>query len=454
MPSKKAGRLATPLSSDVLPLKKSVGAIHTSGSLTLVQRKLANVLLYNAYDSLVKRRTHTIPLPIMCAMLGWDGSNKIEHLKEALQALATTTIEFNLKEDGGKDVWRVMSMISFGEIKEGLCTYRYDEYLAERLYDPAIFAVINLQVQRNFDSGQALNRYENCVRFKDTQSGSTGWWTLEFIRNIIGAISSYYDDFRRLNSRAIKPAVEQINRDSDIVVTPELTKEGRIVVAIRFLVREKTPEELAEQEKRQRQLPGFTFRESVDQYAELRNTEAFKALRKHNIPERLAFAWIRDRGEASVLDLVSYVEVQDQNKKIKSTTSAYLVGLVKDGVEVGPSQYEEQKQAELVTATETAERKAAEAKLEDLRDSFQRERITARTKAMPLDEKRAYADTYLREIGQGSTTSWSAEAAAFTNSVERSRFTTWLRKTVAPAFDEAAFKAWAKSKRSAGQAQP
>ena len=30
-------------------LKKSVGAIHSSGNLTLVQRKLANVLLYAAY---------------------------------------------------------------------------------------------------------------------------------------------------------------------------------------------------------------------------------------------------------------------------------------------------------------------------------------------------------------------------------------------------------------------
>lgn len=453
MLSKKAGRLATPLSSDVLPLKKSVGAIHTSGSLTLVQRKLANVLLYNAYDSLVKRRTHTIPVPIMCAMLGWEGSNKIEHLKEALQALATTTIEFNLKEDGGKDVWRVMSMISFGEIKEGTCTYRYDEYLAERLYDPAIFAVINLQVQRKFDSGQALNLYENCLRFKDTTSGSTGWWTLEFIRNVIGAISSHYDDFRRLNSKAIKPAVEQINNESDIVLTPELKKEGRSVVAVRFLVREKTSEEVAEQEKRQQQLPGFNFRESVDQYAELRNTEAFKALRKHSIPERLAFAWIRDRGEASVLDLVSYVETQDQNKKIKSTTSAYLRGLVTDGVEIGPSQYEAQKLADLVTATEAAEREAVAARLHELRDNFQRARVTATIKGMTIDEKRSYADTYMREVGAGKTTSWNADTADFANQLEQVRFTTWLRMTVAPAFDETSFKAWTKSKRGAGQAQ-
>ena len=112
-------------------LKKSVGAIHSSGNLTLVQRKLANVLLYSAYDSLLSKRTHTIPLSIMCNMLGWDESNKLEHLKEALQKLAETSIQFNLKEDG-KDVWRVMSMISFGEIKDGVCTYRYDEYLPPR----------------------------------------------------------------------------------------------------------------------------------------------------------------------------------------------------------------------------------------------------------------------------------------------------------------------------------
>ena len=48
-------------------VKKNVAAIHVSGKLTLLQRKLSNVLLLNAYDDLLAkplapdRRTDALP---------------------------------------------------------------------------------------------------------------------------------------------------------------------------------------------------------------------------------------------------------------------------------------------------------------------------------------------------------------------------------------------------------
>jgi hypothetical protein len=108
----------------------------------------------------------------------------------------------------------------------------------------------------------------------------------------------------------------------------------------------------------------------------------------------------------------------------------------------------------LVTATETAEREANEARLRDLREDFQRQRVTAAIKALTPEDRQHHVTTYMVEAGEGSVSSWNPDRLDFTNSVERAKFSTWLRMTVAPAFDEAAFKAWAKSKRGAGQAQP
>jgi hypothetical protein len=170
--------------------KKHVAAIHTSGELSLLERKTANVLLLNAYDALLTRRTHTLPVKHLCAMLGWDESNNIERLQEALRKLASTSIEFNMMEDG-KHVWRVMAMLSYGDIEEGVCTYRYDEYLAERLYDPEMYATINIGVQRCFEGSYALTLYENCIRYKSV--GSTGWLELERFRRIMGADAVLYD---------------------------------------------------------------------------------------------------------------------------------------------------------------------------------------------------------------------------------------------------------------------
>ena len=216
-------------------LKKSVGAIHSSGKLSLVQRKLTNVLLYAAYDNLMQTDTHTIPVPIMCSMLGWDGSNRTKYLKEAIASLQETRLEFNLREDG-EDTWESMTMLSYAKIKNGICTYRYDKALAERFYDPAIFAIINLRVQRQLDSVYALNLYENCIRYKNTTTGSTGSWSLDFFREIIGGTAGYYDDFRKLNAKIIKPAIAKINEVSDIVLSVEYERAMRNVVSLKFFV--------------------------------------------------------------------------------------------------------------------------------------------------------------------------------------------------------------------------
>ena len=41
-------------------LKKHVSAIHIGAKLSLLQRKLVNALLYNAYDELLTAREHSI----------------------------------------------------------------------------------------------------------------------------------------------------------------------------------------------------------------------------------------------------------------------------------------------------------------------------------------------------------------------------------------------------------
>ena len=68
------------------PLKKHVAAIHTDGHLSLLQRKLSNVLLLNAYDALLTQTEHEIDEKTLCVMLGYD-SNDRKPLKESLLSL-------------------------------------------------------------------------------------------------------------------------------------------------------------------------------------------------------------------------------------------------------------------------------------------------------------------------------------------------------------------------------
>ncbi|WOI57845.1 replication initiation protein [Palleronia sp. LCG004] len=283
-------RLTGPLRRDAV--KKHVAAIHVSGRLSLLQRKLSNVLLLNAYDMLGEQAVFQIDAKTLSLMVGYN-SNDTETLKTALRGLAETIAEWDMLDEKGRQEWGVSSLLSFATLKEGVCSYAYSPALAEKLRDPKVFALINLNIQRRFTSGHALALYENCYRF--VRTGSTGWWPLETFRRLMGVNdSAYYETFKHLNAKIIKPAVAEVNKTSNIVVTPETRKRGRAVTDIRFLI-EKNP-----------QLAIL----DLDDGTGTRNAPVYERLRAIGISDRLARQWIGEHGEAAVTTKLAYVEGQ------------------------------------------------------------------------------------------------------------------------------------------------
>ncbi len=273
-------------------VKKHVAAIHVSGRLSLLQRKLSNVLLLNAYDMLGEQAVFQIDAKTLSLMVGYN-SNDTETLKTALRGLAETIAEWDMLDEKGRQEWGVSSLLSFATLKEGVCTYAYSPALAEKLRDPKVFALINLNIQRRFTSGHALALYENCYRF--VRTGSSGWWSLETFRRLMGVNdSAYYETFKHLNAKIIKPAVAEVNRTSNIIVTPETRKRGRTVTDIRFLI-EKNP-----------QLAIL----DLDDGTGMRNAPVYERLRAIGISDRLARQWIGEHGENAVVEKLAYVEGQ------------------------------------------------------------------------------------------------------------------------------------------------
>jgi hypothetical protein len=214
-------------------LKKHVGAVHIRNRLSLLQRKVANVLLLNAYENLFDKDVHAISVRHLSEIVGFD-SKDIDTLKKSLRRLAETAIEWNLLDNKGKDVWQVSTMLAEAEISDGECRYAYSRMLREKLYNPEVYARINLAIQRRFSSGHALALYENCARFRSTRS--TGWWELVLFRKLMGIEDNEYQNFKDFNKRVVKPAIEQINTQSDISIKVEFKREKRRVVGLRFLI--------------------------------------------------------------------------------------------------------------------------------------------------------------------------------------------------------------------------
>ncbi len=289
-------------------VKKNVAAIHISGKLTLLQRKLSNVLLLNAYDALTSAATHTIDARTLALMVGYN-SNDFDTLRSSLRALAETVAEWDMLDEQGRQEWGVSSLLSFAKLKNGVCEYAYSPALAQKLYDPKIYALINVQIQRNFSSGHGLALYENCYRF--VRTGSTGWWTLDVFRKLMGVDGSdYYSSFKHLNAKIIKPAVAEVNKSSDILIEPEFQKKGRTVTEIRFRIKGNPQKAMFE----------------IDDSDGVRNLPVYKALRQQGVSDRLARQWIAEHGETYVQQKIDYMKGQGAVK----STLGYLSAALRD----------------------------------------------------------------------------------------------------------------------------
>jgi plasmid replication initiation protein len=220
-----------------LELKKHVATIHSTNKLSLLQRKIANALLFNAYDKLLEENEHTVHIASLCKLIGYD-SNDHKTIKKSLVNLLATVIEWNLV-DGNKlnsdSIWNASSIIADASIDGAYCTYSYSNKMKTLLYRPELYGRLNMLVQAKFTSSYGLALYENCVRFQDISQ--TPWFELGKFRKLMGVEDGKYKVFRDFKNRVLDKAIEEVNKYSPMNITAQYRKQGRAVTAIQFLIK-------------------------------------------------------------------------------------------------------------------------------------------------------------------------------------------------------------------------
>ena len=85
---------------------KSSAAIHIHNNITLLQRRVWNVLLFNAYNELEKKEEeHQIALKDLSTLVGYD-SHDMDYLKEA-KAMVRCTVQWDILDKDGSPEWGV-----------------------------------------------------------------------------------------------------------------------------------------------------------------------------------------------------------------------------------------------------------------------------------------------------------------------------------------------------------
>jgi hypothetical protein len=367
-------------------LKKHVAAVHISNKLSLTQRKASNVLLFNAYDDLLTKEQHRIRIRDLAAVIGCESHN-LEPLKDALRGLARTVLEWNILDHEGREKeWGATTLLAQATIRGGYCTYAYSPELREKLYNPQVYARINLSLQRRFSSGHALALYENCARFRNV--GTTGWIDVATFRQLLGINEgTYYHDFRKLNAKVIKPAVTQVNTTSDLLLQVDYQRQKRRVVSLRFQVSENPQLSLfgqqptaANQEKNS--LPASAVS------PELQDKQHFLFLRliSFGLTEKQAAKVLEDQEQDYIEEILTVVEKDFDASKVDNL-SAYTLAALRD--DYRPKEPPLKKEGEEVKAREQArlkQKQAAQTLLEGLHKEFEEHRL--QTALAKLTEKR------------------------------------------------------------------
>lgn len=300
------------LSEDKQILKKHVAAIHIGAKLSLLQRKLVNALLYNAYDQLLTAKEHKISSALLCEMIGFDSHNSA-YLKAALKGLMETVVEFDVLEDDGKHSWEAMVLLPYAKLKDGVCTYRYEQSLAEKLYHPDVYSKINLSVLREMKSAHALVLYENCYRYVDI--AHTPWWDADVFRKLMSVDQmASYKQFKLLNRAVIQPAMKEVNELSNIQLELETKRKGRSVTGLRFLIKPNPQLSLI----------------GMDSEDDLTQMPAYKALLAEGISKTLARAWVLEHDEDYIFDKLDLAGSEAAKGRIKSSKAGFLKAAIED----------------------------------------------------------------------------------------------------------------------------
>ena len=216
---------------------KASPAIQIQSKISLLQRRAWNVLLANAYNELPNQEIHRVSMVELAAKLGFDSKNE-DYLKEVLRQLRACEVEWNLLEKDSKGRWGVAGLLASVEIEDGICTYAFSPHLRLNLYNPRVYARLNLRLQNRFKSQYALVLWELCFDYFDTErdQGETPFIPLRTFRELLGIGSDEYPAFSIFNRAVIKPAVKEINKETDYFVEVEQKRVGRRIAELKFRI--------------------------------------------------------------------------------------------------------------------------------------------------------------------------------------------------------------------------
>lgn len=197
--------------------------------LTLNDRRIYNLLLENAWDAIDKNVEHVIA---KSDLRGSHNSN--DRVGESVERLMSAIVRVKTLRDGELHVERVQLLGGNVETlrRDGLLHYEIPARLRKIISDSTVFARLRREVMFALTSKYALTLYEMVQKRGNLKYRSSEKFSIDELRQVLGVPNGKLTTWSNLNLRALKPAVDEVNRLSDFMVDLAPIKTGRRVTHV------------------------------------------------------------------------------------------------------------------------------------------------------------------------------------------------------------------------------
>lgn len=245
------------MSRELTELNKPTGIILAPQLVSIAATYLVNAILLNEQvnPSTDPKGINRISVRDLKFIIGQEATRNALYLEMVLDELMLTKIKWSMLDGDFKDVEATTFLQRYGyrsnkegylDAERGYVTYQLSDAIREILERRNNHARVMVILQRLFNKPYSARLYETCLAYLHPSGEKQVTFRLDVtaFRDVLGA-QDKYPEFKELNKFVIKPAVDEVNRTSNIDVIIKPVRGGRTIAALDITATEKTAFQLS-----------------------------------------------------------------------------------------------------------------------------------------------------------------------------------------------------------------
>jgi hypothetical protein len=215
---------------------------HGSGNMTLLVRRLFNVLVHFAMKDGVEHEVYQRPLRDVVKFIDYNSKDN-ERLRRHLKTMIGTVVEWNTASEGGQE-WEAAGLLASAKItrpamkgQPSILEWSYAKPIRKLLLNPERYTQLSLIMHTKLKSGASIALFEICARYHNSPGGKTmrqpyDWW----VPVLTGANDKTLPEYKYFKRDVLRPAINEVNTHAEFTIDLIEHREGQRVAELQFAV--------------------------------------------------------------------------------------------------------------------------------------------------------------------------------------------------------------------------